>query len=53
MGEGKPKIAVDLDDGIRTLLFGDYPWNQAETLPPNVVRVTNWDEVCRVLLGRA
>lgn len=37
--------------GIRALLFGDYPWNQAETLPPNVVRVANWDDVCRVLLG--
>lgn len=40
--------------GVRTLLFGDYPWNRADVLPENVRRVTGWDEVCRVLLpGKA
>jgi uncharacterized HAD superfamily protein len=31
--------------GITTVLFGDYPWNQAEDLPKNVTRVKNWQEV--------
>jgi len=31
--------------GIKALLFGDYPWNQSDKLPPGVTRVKNWQEV--------
>jgi uncharacterized HAD superfamily protein len=31
--------------GIKAVLFGDYPWNQADTLPPGVRRCTSWKEV--------
>lgn len=36
--------------GIKVLLFGDYPWNQADELPEGVTRVKDWDEVLKVLL---
>lgn len=36
--------------GIKSLLFGDYPWNQADELPEHVRRVSNWDEVLKVLV---
>lgn len=36
--------------GIPSLLFGDYPWNQADELPENVQRVKDWNEVLEVLL---
>lgn len=36
--------------GIEALLFGDYPWNQADTLPKNVRRVKGWQEVAGLLL---
>jgi|SRR3989344_4580873 len=31
--------------GIKGILFGNYPWNQAELLPEGVTRVKNWQEV--------
>jgi 5'(3')-deoxyribonucleotidase len=31
--------------GIKTILFGDYPWNQTADLPPEIIRVKNWQEV--------
>lgn len=31
--------------GVRGLLFGDYPWNQAEKLPYGVTRCRDWQEV--------
>jgi hypothetical protein len=31
--------------GRNALLFGDYAWNQAATLPAGVVRCANWYEV--------
>ena len=31
--------------GIKVLLFGDYPWNQSDNLPRNVVRANGWREV--------
>jgi 5'(3')-deoxyribonucleotidase len=31
--------------GKIALLFGDYRWNQAKKLHPNIVRVKNWREV--------
>jgi 5'(3')-deoxyribonucleotidase len=36
--------------GIRSLLFGDYAWNQTDELPDNAQRVKDWDEVLEVLL---
>ncbi len=36
--------------GIRVLLFGDFPYNQAAQLPVNVVRVPDWAAVGGVLL---
>ena len=35
--------------GIKAILFGDYPWNQAEGLPDGVVRAHNWQEVVKAL----
>jgi 5'(3')-deoxyribonucleotidase len=31
--------------GKRALLFGNYGWNQANNLHPNITRVKNWAEV--------
>ena len=31
--------------GIDGILFGNYPWNQAETLPAGVTRYDNWQGV--------
>jgi 5'(3')-deoxyribonucleotidase len=30
---------------IEGVLFGNYPWNQTNALPPNVTRCTSWLEV--------
>lgn len=35
--------------GIKSLLFGNYPWNQADDLPPGVTRVKDWQEVLESL----
>ena len=37
-------LATD-EAGIKTILFGNYPWNQADKLPAGVTRVKNWQEV--------
>ncbi len=29
---------------VRGLLFGNYPWNQLNGLPTNIIRVKNWRE---------
>lgn len=39
--------------GIEALLFGDYPWNQVDKLPPGVTRVKNWQEVLEYFDGRS
>ncbi len=31
--------------GIEAVLFGDYKWNQAATLPPKVIRAKTWSDV--------
>lgn len=31
--------------GVKSLLFGNYSWNKAESLPPGVTRVSNWQAV--------
>lgn len=33
--------------GIKCLLYGDYKWNQTNSLPAGVVRVKDWSEVGR------
>jgi 5'(3')-deoxyribonucleotidase len=37
--------------GIKALLFGNYPWNQADTLPDGIHRVKHWPDVEAVLLN--
>lgn len=32
-------------EGIEALLFGDYTWNKAETLPRGIHRVKGWSEI--------
>ena len=39
--------------GIKTILFGYYPWNQSDKLPAGVVRVKNWQEVLEYFDGKA
>lgn len=31
--------------GIQVYLFGEYPWNASNSLPANILRVKNWQEV--------
>lgn len=33
------------DCGVKAILFGDYPWNQSDSLPSGVVRCRDWVEV--------
>jgi 5'(3')-deoxyribonucleotidase len=33
------------ENGIQGILFGDYPWNQAEHLPDGVIRCKDWSAV--------
>lgn len=33
--------------GLKVILFGDYPWNQAERLPVNMTRCKDWQEVLK------
>ena len=33
------------ENGIKGILFGDYPWNQTKKLPEGVTRLKNWQEV--------
>jgi uncharacterized HAD superfamily protein len=44
--EDQLKPALDAaESGIDVLLFGNYPWNHIDTLPKNMTRVSNWQEV--------
>jgi uncharacterized HAD superfamily protein len=36
--------------GIKALLFGEYPWNETDTLPKGIQRVKGWQEVLALLL---
>lgn len=36
--------------GVKGILFGDYPWNQAKQLPPNVRHAKDWPSVLEVLV---
>jgi len=40
-------IMASSEIGINGLLFGDYFWNRADSLPVNVTRVKNWEEVLK------
>jgi hypothetical protein len=31
--------------GVKSLLYGDYPWNRDVNLPKSVERVSSWKEV--------
>ncbi len=33
--------------GFQAVLFGDYKWNQMQTLPANVTRCKDWQEVAK------
>ena len=35
--------------GIRAVLFGDYPWNQTDELPNSILRCNSWSEVIKSL----
>jgi 5'(3')-deoxyribonucleotidase len=35
--------------GMQGILFGSYPWNQANSLPPGVTRCLDWESVLRHL----
>lgn len=41
------------EQGIDTILFGDYPWNQMPTLPPGVTRCKDWAAVEAYFDGRS
>ncbi|HVX57219.1 MAG TPA: hypothetical protein VHA37_05800, partial [Candidatus Saccharimonadales bacterium] len=41
------------EQGIDGVLFGDYPWNQAEELPAGVTRCADWAAVLEYFDGRA
>ena len=46
--------AIDCAEaGIQAILFGDYPWNQADELPEGVVRVKDWQGVLEYFDGQA
>ena len=36
--------------GIDALLFGNYPWNKTDSLPPRIRRVNGWHDVAQLLL---
>lgn len=37
--------------GLPSILFGNYPWNQTDVLPEKVTRAANWTETCKLLLN--
>lgn len=45
-------LAAD-DQGMSAILFGNYPWNQADTLPIGVTRCNDWQAVGAYFDGRA
>lgn len=38
--------------GIKALLFGSYPWNEAKILPDGIIRVKGWQEVLEYFDGQ-
>ncbi len=41
------------EEGLEGILFGNYPWNQADRLPSGVVRCLDWPAVLEHFDGRA
>ncbi|MDQ5932702.1 MAG: hypothetical protein QG649_787 [Patescibacteria group bacterium] len=41
------------EHGIKSLLFGEYRWNQADDLPEGITRVPNWHAVEEFFLREA
>ncbi len=39
--------------GIKVILYGNYPWNQLDALPDNILRARDWGEVLKILLPHA
>lgn len=39
--------------GVKTVLFGNYSWNQTDNLPDGVTRAKNWKEVLEYFDGRS
>lgn len=39
-------------EGVNGVIFGDYPWNQTNELPENVVRCKDWPAVLEYFGGR-
>ena len=42
---------IAASQGIEVLLFGDYPWNKADSLPDRVRRVRDWYQIRDMLIG--
>jgi uncharacterized HAD superfamily protein len=38
--------------GVDAILFGSYPWNQANALPKGLVRLNDWQEVLEYFDGK-
>ena len=38
-------VAEYAAEGMRPILFGDYPWNRASILPERVIRARTWNDV--------
>lgn len=45
-------IKATAEIGIQGILFGEYGWNKIDTLPPNVTRARNWEEVLKYFEGK-
>lgn len=51
--DDQPKHCIGASqNGITSLLFGDYSWNSSIELPENVYRVNNWSEVLNFINER-
>ncbi|HSW78446.1 MAG TPA: hypothetical protein VLF88_00290 [Candidatus Babeliales bacterium] len=46
-------ITSSAAEGIKGLLFGEYPWNQVGELPEGVTRVKDWPEILEYFDGQA
>jgi 5'(3')-deoxyribonucleotidase len=52
--DDQPKHCIAAAEaGIKSLLFGNYGWNEGVKLVPNMVRVKNWQEVLEYFDGRS
>jgi len=46
-----PNVKSAAEYGLRAVLFGNYPWNQADELPPGVTRCADWPAVLEYFDG--